>query len=240
MTKIQLLVFTLILTSLAFADREPSPFEGTYQVTRTNMETGKEFTEELRISWFGGYYLLENIQGGPGGELIEQEGIEYSGWMAAGSIEYGGTIGLYRMDGQGITGVELYVPDTTFYVIKSEGARPLELKKQWARGLYQHMTYYGDEESLATKTELIGVDELWEMRDYIPEFEEDELSSYGLSAENGVATLYEFEGNMVVSLYTITGGNLEGRWLSTWWDDVEESFMHETGGVELWVLKIYE
>jgi hypothetical protein len=164
--RIKLVALVLSLLSAAFADREPSPFEGTYSVTRTNTRTGDSESLELRISWFGGYYLFEIIQGGGGGELVEQEGIDFGDWMAAASGDNGATVGLYRKDGEAITGIELYLPDTTFYVIKSEGASPLEPSAQWPRGSYKHIEYSSDGTSHESGMELLGNSLLWTMTWY--------------------------------------------------------------------------
>lgn len=236
----RILIALLIVVGFVKADRESSPFEGTHQVTRTNMATGESFSEELRVSWFGGYYLFENIQGGGGGELVEQEGVELGEWVASGSVDYGGTVGLYRMDGQGITGMELYVPDTTFYIIKSEGADPLELKEQWARGRYRHLEFSDDSTSVESSMELTGDSKLWVMTWYPWWADSRSFTGYGLSSGNAVAMMFHYDETTVLRLYTITGGNLEGRWFHTWWDEKKESFEHATGSEELWVQKLYE
>jgi hypothetical protein len=231
----------LIVVGILRADREPSPFEGTYNVTRTNLATGEKFTEELRISWFGGYYLFEDIQGGGGGELLEQEGIEYAGWMAAASTEYGGSVGLYRMSGDGITGIELYIPDTTFYTITTQNAEPLELKVQWARGLYEHFVFAdADSSTRELVMELSGESKLWVMKSTDPTLKMGYHPGYGLSSGNGVAMLFQIADTAVLRLYTITGGNLEGRWLSTYWDDEASHLIERTGPEEVLVQKIYK
>lgn len=237
---LMIVVSVLAIFGVATADREPSPFEGTYHITRTNLETGDSFSEELRISWFGGYYLFENIQGGNGGDLSEQEGIEYAGWMAAASTEFGGSVGLYRMSNEGITGVELYVPDTTFYVIKSENAESLELAEQWARGRYQHIEFHEDSTELESSMELAGNSKLWVMTWYPFWADSRSFTGYGLSSGNAVAMLFNIDGTLILRLYTISGGNLEGRWLKRWWNKEERTFEYAVGSEELWVEKLYE
>lgn len=230
----------LIMACSVFADREPSAFEGTYTVTRTNMKTGESDSEELRISWFGGCYLFEFIQGGGGGELVEQEGVDFGDWTASSNIDYGATVGLYRKEGDDITGVELYIPDTTFYVIKSGNAESLELAEQWARGSYQHFEYFEDGTSHESSMELLGNSTLWTMKWFPWWADSRSFTGCGLASGSGVAMLFEMDGGMILRLYAITGGNLEGRWLSKSWDAERGGFKLETGAEELWVQKLYE
>lgn len=233
-----IVISVLVVLNTATADREPSPFEGTYQVTRTDIETREQTTEELRITWFGDCYLFEfeyNTY------LREQEGIEFSDWMAAADTAYGGSVGLYRMSGDGITGIELYIPDTTFYTITTQNAEPLDLKVQWARGLYALFGFNdADSSTRELVMELSGESKLWVMKSTDPTLKMGYHPGYGLSSGNGVAMLFQIADTAVLRLYTITGGNLEGRWLAVHWDEEACNFIERTGSEELNVQKIYE
>jgi hypothetical protein len=237
-------ILTVVLSGLGFADRIPSQFEGTYQVTRINVETGDKCSEELRISWFGGYFLLEDIQASQGEEPVEQEGIEYGGWLAALSADHGGVVGLYKKDGDGITGVEADIGNRVLATLTSEGAEPLDFRPQWVRGLYD-VTGINDCDSVCYHKvmELTGTDKLWAMDERYPTAKikgEYEWTGYGVSSGNGVAMMF-LEGNLaILRLYTITGGNLEGRWLSRAYRDSSDRYIYNTGLEELSVLKIYE
>lgn len=229
----------LIVVGAVTADTEPSEFAGTYQLTRTDMETGEEFTEELRIYDYDDHLMLEQIQGGGGGELIEQWGVEYQGWMAACDTFDQGVIGLYRLDGEGITGVEFFISDTTFYTIKSDDAQALVLKPQWARGYYSSSGMrYSDSYTYEGVMILTGTDSMWQAADYVSDT--IQITGYGLSAENAVALLFKQDDRFTVfKVYVITGGNLEGEWMSLFRDYQNELRIH-TGCEELFVQKIHE
>lgn len=216
-------------------------FEGSYTLLCTNLTTGEEYEEKLVIHYieFNDSYVVERSVGE---QFSSEDGLEVGGMLGAWQMIMGEPVSIYQKQGDNIAAL-MMTEDGEIYVKVSEGATPLEPDSQYIRGLYslagakadgsggyEHgMEFLGDSRKWSVK-ELFGKEASGEM----------EHEGFGLSANNVLVLVFDVGGKRILRVYTITGGNLEGRWLNTYWD-FKANYMQSDAGLEdLFVQKIYE
>lgn len=147
--------------------------------------------------------------------IVTGFGVEKSGYFGFGDAWDSGFVGIYKLDGNEITGLLVHVADNAVVKEKTIGAKELELSSPDLAGVWEEKVTRddGDKSAIPHEIKLEKKGDLWYISNKSEGQNDFKWAGIGLTVENMLITGTDFDFAKIVTIYTVDGDTLHGRWI---------------------------